>query len=122
MPKVHLANLPRHIGRRKRDLQPRSDALLVHLVDIVYPDRHPHALVPLLISVLLKGGGVRAPAAASLRPQAKKDTGLLTRSNCAKRRRRSPSPTISSIPTSQTKRPCRQCRRRSKSESNLWLP
>src|SRR5437667_1455695 len=45
MAKVHLANVPRHIGRRKCDLQPGGDALLVHLVHIVHPDRHPDALV-----------------------------------------------------------------------------
>ena len=30
MAKVHLANVPRHIGGRKCDLQPGGDAMLVH--------------------------------------------------------------------------------------------
>src|SRR5437667_1435218 len=45
MAKVHLADVPRHIGGRKCDLQPGGDAMLVHLVHIVHPDRHPDALV-----------------------------------------------------------------------------
>src|SRR5260370_21862897 len=92
MAKVHLANVPRHIGGRKCDLQPGGDAVLVHLIYVVYPDRHPDALVALFVSVLLKGGGVRAAAAASLRPLTKKDASFLARSNRAKRRRRSPVP------------------------------
>jgi hypothetical protein len=35
MAKVHLADVPRHIGGRKCDLQPRGDAMLVHLVHVV---------------------------------------------------------------------------------------
>jgi hypothetical protein len=38
MAKVHLANVPRHIGGRKSDLQPGGDAVLVHLVHVVDPD------------------------------------------------------------------------------------
>src|SRR4029077_13518425 len=68
------------------------DALLVHLVHVVHPDRHPDTLVALFVSVLLKRGSVRAAASASLRPPAKKDASFLTRSNRAKRRRRSPVP------------------------------
>ena len=124
MAKVHLADVPRHIGGRKRDLQPDGDAVLVHLVHVVHPDRHPDALVALFVSVLLKRGGVRAAAAASLRP--------LTPWHPNKERCRPPypipprqtseafpSPTISSIPTSQTTRPCWQCRPRLILESDL---
>src|SRR6202040_303599 len=92
MSKVHLANVPRHIGGRKCDLQPGGDAMLVHLVHVVHPDRHPDALVALFVSLLLKRGGVRAAAAASLRSLTKKDASFLTRSDRAKRRRRSPVP------------------------------
>ena len=92
MAKVHLADVPRHIGRRKCDLQSRGDALLVHLIHVVRPDRHPDTLVALFVTVLLKRGGVRAAAPASLRPLTKKDASFLTRSNRAKRRRRSPIP------------------------------
>lgn len=89
MAKVHLAHVPRHIGRGKCDLQTGGDALLMHFVDIVDPDRHPHALVALFISVLLKRSGVRAAAAASLRPLAKEDASFLPRPNRAKCWRRS---------------------------------
>src|ERR1039458_3887404 len=92
MAKVHLADVPRHIGGRECDLQPSGEALLVHLIHIIHPDRHPDAFVALFVSVLLKRGGVRAAAAASLRPLTKKDASFFTRSNCAERRRRSPVP------------------------------
>ena len=63
MAEVHLADVPRHIGGRECDLQPGGHALLVHLVHVVHPDRHPDALVALFVSVLLKRGGVCAAAA-----------------------------------------------------------
>src|SRR3954470_23486503 len=92
MAKVHLANIPGPIGRRKGDFQPGGAAPLVHLVHVVHPDRHPDALICLFISVLLKRGGVRAAAAASLCPLTKKDASYLARSNRAKCWRRSPVP------------------------------
>ena len=92
MANVHLADVPWHIGRRKCDLQSGSDAPLVHLVHIAYPNRHPNALVALFVSMLLKRGRIRAAATASLRPLAKEYAGFLTRSNRAKGRRRSPVP------------------------------
>ena len=92
MPQVHLANVPRHIRRRKCDLQPGGDATLVHLVHVVDPDRHPDALVALFVSLLLKRGGVCDAPAAALRPLTKKDAHFLPRSHRAKRRRRSPVP------------------------------
>src|SRR5580658_178364 len=92
MSKVHLANVPRHIAGRKCDLQPGGNAMPVHLVYVVHPHRHPDALVARFVSVLLKRGGICAAAAASLRPLTKKDANFLARSNCAKRRRRSPVP------------------------------
>src|SRR5579864_5194175 len=78
MAKVHLANVPRHIGRRKGDLQPGGHTVLVHLVHVVHPDRHPDALVALFIAVPLKRGGIGAATAASLRSLAKKDAQFLT--------------------------------------------
>ena len=92
MAKVHLANIPGHIGRRKGDFQPGGEALLVHLVHVVHPHRHPDALISLFISVLLKRGGVRAAAATSLRPLTKKNAGFFTRSHRAEGCRRSPVP------------------------------
>ena len=77
MAKVHLADIPRHIGGWKCDLQPGGHALLVQLVHVVHPDRHPDALIALFVSVLLKRGGVCAAAAASLRPLTKKNASFL---------------------------------------------
>src|ERR1700680_4996518 len=67
MAKLHLAHAPRHIGGRKCDLQPGGEAMLVHLVHVVHPDRHPDARVSLFVSVLLKRGGVCDASADSLR-------------------------------------------------------
>jgi len=69
---MHLADVPRHIGGRKCDLEPSGDAMPVHLIDVVYPDRHPDALIALFVSIALKGGSVRATAAASLRARTEK--------------------------------------------------
>src|SRR5262249_39223790 len=77
MAKVHLANVPRHIRGWKCDLQPSGDALLVHLVHVVHPDRHPDSFVSFFVSIFLERRGVRAAAAASLRPLTKKDAGFL---------------------------------------------
>src|SRR5260370_33259774 len=44
MPHVHLADVPRHVGRRESDVQPGGHALSVHLVNVLHPHRHPHAL------------------------------------------------------------------------------
>src|SRR5580700_1706386 len=92
MSKVHLAHVPRHIGRRECDLQSGGDAMLVHLIHVLHPHRHPDALVARFVSVLLKRGGICAAAAASLRPLTKKDANFLARPNRAKRRWRSPVP------------------------------
>lgn len=53
MAEMHLADVPRHIRRRKCDLQPGGKALPVRLVHVVHPNRHPDALVVLFVSVLL---------------------------------------------------------------------
>src|SRR5262245_45615103 len=42
---VHLANAPRHVGRRPRDVKTLLEAALVNGVNVVHPDRHPCALV-----------------------------------------------------------------------------
>ena len=73
-----LADAPLHIGWRKCNLQSGGDTLLVHLVHIIYPDRHPDTFVALFISILLKGGGVWPAPSASLCTLAKKDAGIFT--------------------------------------------
>jgi hypothetical protein len=108
MANVHLADVPWHIGRRKCDLQSGSDAPFVHLVHIVYPNRHPNALVALFVFMLLKRGRIRTAATASLRPLAK-EYAFPYPIQPRQRSEAFPSPTISSIPTSQTRRRCSRC-------------
>ena len=50
MPHMHLAHAPRHVGRRPCDFDSLLQAVAMDAVDIVDPDRHPHALVPRLIA------------------------------------------------------------------------
>src|SRR5262249_15973857 len=76
--KVHFSDIPWHISGRKCDLQSGGDAVPVHLVHVVHPDRHPDTLVARFVSLLLKRGGVRAAAAASLRSLAKKNPARFT--------------------------------------------
>src|SRR5215469_16190352 len=92
MAKVHLADIPRHIGGRKCDLESGGEAMLMHFVHVVDPDRHPDALVGLFVSIVLERRGGRTAAAASLRSLTKKDTSLLARSDRAKGGRSSPVP------------------------------
>ena len=89
---MHFAYTPLHVGRRKGYVQAGGDALLVHLIHIIHPDRHPDALVTLGVSSLLKGSRIRAAASATLRSLTKEDAGLLTGRNRAKCRRHTPVP------------------------------
>jgi hypothetical protein len=73
VPHVHLADVPRHVGRCESDVQTGGDTLSVDRVHIVYPHRHPDALVSRLVSTWSKRGGVRPLAAAPLASLAKKD-------------------------------------------------
>ena len=75
---VHLANVPRHICWWERNLQPCGNAVPMHLVDIVDPHRHPHALVACFVVVHLECGRIGTPAAASLRALAEKNAGFST--------------------------------------------
>ncbi len=73
VPEVHLADVPRHVGRRESDIQPGGHALSVDLINVVHPHGHPSAFVGGLVSVWSKRGGIRPPAAAPLASLAKKD-------------------------------------------------
>src|SRR5690242_2471919 len=57
---MHLPCLPRHVMRRERDLDTCGKTLLVNIVYILDPNRHPRALVSLFIAFLLEGSRVRA--------------------------------------------------------------
>jgi len=63
---VHLANIPRHIGRRPGDVKTLLETVLMDGVDIVDPDRHPHPLVSSLLAFRPEGLPERAPAPAAM--------------------------------------------------------
>src|ERR1700719_1278740 len=94
---VHLADIPRHVRRRKSDIQPSANALPVDLIHVVPPHRHPSALVARFVSILLKRSRIRSPAAPALRFQAKKNLDL-ARPHRPESRRRSPIPTFPPAP------------------------
>ena len=75
MTNMHLADLPRHVGRRESDIQSSGNALSMDLINVVHPNRHPRALVGNFIAIWSKRRGVRPLAAASLAIPAKKDLG-----------------------------------------------
>src|SRR5262249_37241791 len=45
VPHVQLANIPRHVRRRPSDLKTLLKAALVDSINVLHPNRHPHALV-----------------------------------------------------------------------------
>src|SRR6478736_2245943 len=90
---MHLADIPRHVSRRKCDIQSCSDTRRVYRINVLNPDRHPDALIFCLIAILLEGGGVCAAAEASLRTPAQKYSAH-ARPKRAERRRRSPIPEL----------------------------
>src|SRR5436305_12918249 len=74
MPQVHLARIPRHVRGGENHLQSRRHALLVDLVYIVHPDRHPNTLVCGFVTVWSEGGGVGASSAAALTASTQEDS------------------------------------------------
>src|SRR3954447_26260106 len=71
---VHLADVPRLVGRRHRDLDPPGQAMPVDGVDVVHPDRHPDALFARLAVAPRRRQAALAPAA--LRTLAEEDLAL----------------------------------------------
>jgi hypothetical protein len=63
---VHLADAPRLVRGRPGDLEPLLEAMLVDGIDIVYPDRHPHAFFGRIVAVRAKRGRESALAPAAL--------------------------------------------------------
>jgi hypothetical protein len=96
--------------------------MLVHRVDVVDPDRHPDALVALLVALVLKRSGVRVAATASSRSLTKEDASFRARSHGAKRGRRSPVPQFVPSPLLKPGDRAGDVGERSRSESSLWLP
>src|SRR5262249_22962493 len=73
MPYMHLADTPCHVGRRPGDLQALLKAALVDSVDVVHPDRHPHALVTGFVAFRAERHPDGASAATALTVLAQKD-------------------------------------------------
>src|SRR5688572_30304705 len=73
VPDVHLANVPGHVGWRPGDLQPFLEALPVDGVDIIDPDRHPHAVFRGVVAVGAERPLERALAPTALAVQAEED-------------------------------------------------
>src|ERR1700739_2539161 len=65
VPQMHLAHVPRHVGRRERDVQPSGHALLVDRVHVLHPHRHPSAFVCAFVSTGAEGRGIRGSPSAS---------------------------------------------------------
>src|SRR5262245_21843807 len=93
VPNVHLANVPWHVGRRPGDFDPLLEAVPVHILDIIHPDRHPGALVPRLVAAGAEGHLRAAPPAATLTVLAKEDLAL-ARTHASERRGSSPIPRL----------------------------
>src|SRR3954468_20764664 len=91
MPHVHLAHAPRLVRRRPGDLDPLLDAVAVDGIDVVDPDRHPDALVPVVIDAECRR--YIALAAAALTILTKEDLAV-TGADAAERRRIAPIPPL----------------------------
>jgi hypothetical protein len=91
VPDVHLANIPRHVGWRPGDLKTLRKAPLVDSVDVVDPDRHPHASVGRIIAFRAERLLESALAATALRVLAQKDLTLA----------RAHPPNVAGLPQSQ---------------------
>src|SRR5215467_2163158 len=89
VPQMHLAHIPRHVCRRKRDVQFGRYTLLVDGIHILDPHRHPSALVRRLVALQSERGHVRSPPATSLPSLAKKNLAV-ARAHRSKAGRRSP--------------------------------
>ena len=97
MPQMHLSHFPRHVMRRKRHIQPRRNAFLVHCIHIFHPHGHPRTFVARFVPIHLKCSRVRSFAPSALRALAKKYLDLFSRIHRSKPRRRSPIPSL--LPT-----------------------
>jgi hypothetical protein len=70
---VEFADAPWLVGRWVRDVEAFAEAALMDVVDVVDPDRHPHAFVGGLVAVGAERRVVGAFAAAALAVAAQED-------------------------------------------------
>src|SRR5215467_4043600 len=73
VPQMHLAHVPRHVHRRKSDIQPCRHALFVNRVHVLHPNGHPDALIRRLVALRPERSNVCSSTAASLATLAKKN-------------------------------------------------
>src|SRR4030095_14976334 len=66
VPHMHLANIPRHVGRRPSDLESVLNAAFVNGVNIADPNRHPHPLVGRFVAFRTERHLDRTPATTTL--------------------------------------------------------
>jgi hypothetical protein len=90
---VHLANVPRHVCWLKHDLDALICAMPMNFIHVIYPDRHPNALVLGFAALFAKGRGISTSPATSLSIEAKEDLAL-ARAHSTKRRRIAPIPAL----------------------------
>src|SRR3954447_26262360 len=97
MANVHFADVPRHVGRGKGDVETSGDAGAVRFVHIVHEDGHPDTLVSLLIGPSAERRGVRTLAPPALGAMTQKYLALAG-GDGAKARRVTPIPELAPAP------------------------
>src|SRR5438093_8512259 len=75
MPDMHLPHIPGHVGWRPCHLESLFDTTPIDGIDVVDPDRHPHALVSRVVTVRSERFVERASTPPAL--------GVLTQENLA---------------------------------------
>src|SRR4026208_110643 len=93
VPHVHLPGIPRHVGGRPGDVKTLLETALVDGVDVVHPDRHPHALVGGIVPFRPERPLESAPAPAALGVLAQEDLAL-ARAHAPEVGRRAPLPRL----------------------------
>jgi hypothetical protein len=90
---VHLANIPRHVGRRPDDFQILLHAMPMYGVDVFDPDRHPHTRIRRVGAIESDNRRKWALASAALTVVAEKNLAMAGKYT-AKRWRLTPFPTL----------------------------
>src|SRR4051794_22689181 len=91
MADVHLAHAPRFVGRRPGDLDSLFDAVAMDGIDVVDPDRHPDALVLVIVHSERRGNVALAATALAVLTE---ENLAVAGKDPAERRRTAPIPTL----------------------------
>src|SRR5436305_14499277 len=89
MAHVHLADAPRLVGRRPGDLDSLFDAVAMDGIDVIDPDRHPDALVTVVVDAECRGNVALAASALAVLTE---ENLASARADAAERRRIAPIP------------------------------